>query len=149
MIHVGVGVEKNIRNVIIQTKIMVDKVKLKYDKNDSWGIMVSVDLHGCNPEFIRDRNKIRQFVIDLCKLISVIRFGECIIVNFGKEKRVQGFSMAQLIDSSLISGHFANQTNSAYLDIFSCKYYNPKEIAKFAEDYFQAKSCKINYLLRI
>lgn len=148
MILATVALVRSIKSAIIRIKTMTDKIKIEYNKNNSWGILVSLDLSDCNPEIIRDRNKIRQFVIDLCNLIQVIRFGECIIVNFGKDKRVQGFSMVQLIDSSLVSGHFANLTNRAYLDIFSCKYYNPKEIADFAKEFFQAKDCKMNYLFR-
>lgn len=128
--------------------LRIDKIQLKYERDDSWGLLVSLDLHGCNSDLIRDRVKIRQFVIDLCELIKVNRFGECILVNFGKDKRVAGFSMVQLIDASLISGHFANKTNTAYLDIFSCKYYNPTQAAEFAKEFFEAKDYKLNYLLR-
>ena len=76
------------------------------------------------------------------------RFGECTVVNFGEDERVAGFSMTQLIETSLISGHFANQTNAVYLDIFSCKYYNPYEAANFAKEFFEAESYTVNYLLR-
>lgn len=126
----------------------MDEVQLKYQRNNSWGIAISVDLNSCNPELIRDRNKIRQFAIDLCNLLEVQRFGECMSVNFGNSKQAYGYSMVQLIDTSLISGHFANQTNSAYLDIFSCKYCDPKKVAQFAKKFFQAKYCRLNYLFR-
>ena len=41
--------------------------------------------------------------------------------------------MVQLIETSLISGHFANDTNSAYLDIFSCKGYDPAVVEEFSK----------------
>ena len=56
--------------------------------------------------------------------------------------------MAQLIESSLVSGHFANKTNNVYLDIFSCKYYNPKEVAEFAKNFFEASDYNLNHVLR-
>ena len=84
----------------------------------AWGICTAVDLQGCNPALIRDAEAIKRYVIELCDLIGMKRFGECQVVNFG-EGRVAGYSMVQLISTSLISGHFANDTNSAYLDIFS------------------------------
>jgi S-adenosylmethionine/arginine decarboxylase-like enzyme len=76
------------------------------------------------------------------------RYGDTQVVNFGEEERVAGFSMTQLIETSLISGHFANQSNAAYIDIFSCKYYDPQVAADFTQQYFQAKDITIHYILR-
>jgi len=109
-----------------------------------WGLLTSLDLYGCNPEIIRDEEKIRQYVIELCKLIDMKRFGECRVVHFGKDERVEGYSMVQLIETSLISGHFANLTNAAYIDVFSCKSYNPETIARFSKEFFEAKSMNMH-----
>jgi S-adenosylmethionine decarboxylase len=127
---------------------ITDNIHSEYQKNNSWGIATNVDLHECNPDFIRDAEKIKTFVVELCDLIGAKRFGECIIVHFGEREDIQGFSMAQLIESSLVSGHFANKTNNVYLDIFSCKYYNPKEVAEFAKNFFEASDYNLNHVLR-
>ena len=76
------------------------------------------------------------------------RFGEPIIVSFGEDEAVSGYSMTQLIETSLVSGHFANKTNAAFIDIFSCKVYNPIIAATFTKKYFEADSCKIGFLFR-
>lgn len=125
-----------------------DLIEKEYREKNAWGLLASIDLHSCNPQKIRSAEEIKRFVIELCILIDMKRFGECIIIDFGEDPRVSGFSMTQLIETSLISGHFVNQTNNAYLDIFSCKYYNPKIVAEFAKEFFKAKDYKINYLLR-
>ena len=114
-----------------------------------WGLQTSLDLHGCNPDTIRDSEKIRKFVIELCNLIKMRRFGECQIVHFGEDERVQGYSMVQLIETSLISGHFANMTNAAYIDIFSCKLYNPEEAARFTQALFEAETYQMHVIERI
>src|SRR3989344_9654468 len=103
---------------------------------NAWGLAAGIDLHGCNPETIRDAEKIKQFVVELCGRLDMKRFGECTVVNFGEDERVAGFSMSQFIETSMISGHFANQTNTVYLDVFSCKYYNPYVAADFAKEFF-------------
>ena len=110
--------------------------------------MTSLDLHNCNPETIRSAEKIKEFVEKLCELIEVKRFGKCQIVHFGEKPEIAGFSMVQLIETSLISGHFANLTNNVYLDIFSCKYYNPQTAADFAKEFFEASDLNFNYVLR-
>ena len=115
---------------------------------DPWGILTSLDLYGCNPEIIRDSEKIKQYVIQLCDLIGMKRFGECQVVHFGKDERVEGYSMVQLIETSLISGHFANLTNAAYIDIFSCTPYEPDQVADLSKNFFQAKSIEIHVTKR-
>jgi len=90
----------------------------------AWGLCTAVDLLDCDPDLIRNADHIRRYVVELCELIDMKRFDECQVVEFGSG-RVAGYSMVQLISTSLISGHFANDTNNAYLDIFSCKGYDP------------------------
>lgn len=113
-----------------------------------WGLLSSVDLYDCDPEIIRDAEKIKRFVVKLCDLIEMKRFGETVVVHFGEDERVAGYSMTQLIETSLISGHFANQTNAAYLDIFSCKIYNPDQVLEFAKEFFKAKTFNLQVTKR-
>ena len=113
-----------------------------------WGVLTSLDLYGCDGDIIRDGEKIKEYVVQLCDLIKMKRFGECRVVHFGEDERVAGFSMVQLIETSLISGHFANASNSAYIDIFSCGPYNPHQAADFTRKFFRAESLSINVLHR-
>jgi S-adenosylmethionine decarboxylase len=128
----------------------LDKSSLReeYLEKKAWGLLTSIDLHSCDGKTIRDASKIKQFVVELCELIKMKRFGECQVVHFGEDEEVAGFSMTQLIETSLISGHFANKTNNVYLDVFSCKFYEPKVVADFAKKFFKAKKYNINYCLR-
>lgn len=114
-----------------------------------WGLLTSLDIYGCHPEIIRDAEEIKRYVIELCDLIGMKRFGECRVVHFGKDARVEGHSMVQFIETSLISGHFANLSNAAYIDIFSCKPYVPEEVASFSKAFFQADSVTIHVTKRM
>ncbi|HDR74050.1 MAG TPA: S-adenosylmethionine decarboxylase [Methanoculleus sp.] len=114
----------------------------------AWGLYTCVDLKGCNPETIRNADRIREFIIELCDLIDMKRFGEPQIVHFGPNDRVAGYSMTQLIETSLISGHFANESNAAYLDIFSCKEYAPTVMAEFCKEFFEAVSMTYQVIMR-
>lgn len=123
-------------------------VKNDYNAMNAWGILTSVDIHDCDPGLIRSASAIKEFVIQLCELIEMKRFGEPVIVHFGEDERVAGYSMTQLIETSLISAHFANLTNNIYLDIFSCKYYDPQKAAEFSRNFFKGKDANINVVLR-
>lgn len=114
----------------------------------AWGIASSVDIYNCDPDIIRDADAIRRFVVELCDLIEMKRFGETQVVHFGEDERVAGYSMVQLIETSLISGHFANLTNAVYLDVFSCKPYLPEKVQLFTEDYFGGSHSNLNISLR-
>ena len=127
---------------------MDDPLRQEYAQGDYWGLAASIDLHACHPDTIRDAERIKQFVSELCDLIKMKRFGDCTVVNFGADPRVAGYSMTQLIETSLISAHFANQTNNVYLDVFSCKFYDPKTAAEFAKNFFRAKDYTLNYTFR-
>ena len=115
----------------------------------AWGIASSFDIYNCDPEAIRSAEKIQQFVVELCDLIEMKRFGETTIVNFGEDERVAGYSMVQLIETSLISAHFANMTNTVYLDVFSCKPYDPEIVADFAQKFFAGSHCIAHSNLRL
>ena len=125
-----------------------DPIRRDYDLKKAWGILASIDLHGCNPKTIRDADRIKQFVYELCELIDMKRFGECNVVYFGQGD-IAGYSMTQLIETSLISAHFDETKSSVtYLDVFSCKYFNPTVVAEFGKKFFEAKDYNLNYILR-
>lgn len=114
----------------------------------AWGLACSFDIHDCDAATIRDAEAIKRFVYELCELIEMKRFGECVVVNFGEDERVAGYSMTQLIETSLISAHFANASNVTYLDVFSCKPYDPAVVEEFAVNFFGGSRCITHVNLR-
>jgi len=120
----------------------------EFYESKTWGLLTSVDLFGCNPQTIRNAEAIKRYVRELCQLIDMKLFGETQVVHFGQEEKVAGYSMVQLIETSLISAHFTNKNNNAYVDVFSCKYYDPSAVAEFTKKFFEAKEIKMHYLLR-
>ena len=108
------------------------------NKTEYWGVSTSIDLHDCDLALMQNADAIREFVVQLCDRIKMRRYGETQVVFFGDEPRVQGFSMTQLIETSLISAHFADASKAIYLDVFSCAPYSSEDTAKFAAEYFKA-----------
>jgi S-adenosylmethionine/arginine decarboxylase-like enzyme len=109
-----------------------------------WGVATSIDIYDCHPQTIRDAEMIKTFVKELCERIGMKRFGETQVVHFGEEERVAGFSMVQLIETSLISAHFANLTNTVYLDVFSCKPYDVNVVEEYARGFFSGKRTNVH-----
>ena len=141
-------VDQNMGQVIENSKTAPISWKEEYKNKNPWGILTSVDIYKSDPDMIRDKKSIEQFVCQLCDIIDIKRFGECQIVHFGKDRRREGFSMTQLIETSLVSGHFDNASHTVYLDVFSCKFYEPRDIAEFAVSFFKGKYYKMQIALR-
>jgi len=124
------------------------EIQNQYKEMDAWGLITSLDLHHCDPAIIRDADKIKEYVDEICKMFGFQKYKECLVVHFGENERVAGFSMIQLIETSLISGHFANLTNASYIDIFSCKAYDPNVAAEFSLKFFKASDYNVHIAIR-
>ena len=117
-------------------------------QTNCWGVSCCIDLYDCDLPLMQDEAAIKGFVRELCDLIKMRRFGETQVVRFGDDPRVTGFSMTQLIETSLISAHFADNSQAIYLDVFSCAPYEANEVAAFAASFFNAQQCKVQIVER-
>jgi S-adenosylmethionine/arginine decarboxylase-like enzyme len=114
----------------------------------AWGLLTSLDLSHCDPVVIRSAEALRVFAIELCAILKMKRYGEGQVVHFGQDEKVSGYSLTQLIETSLISGHFVDFTNKAYIDIFSCAAYDPAGAAMFTKEFFRASDVHTSTLFR-
>lgn len=134
--------------ILLQAGEPVESLHRRYEHMEAWGMSTSIDLSSCDPDLIRSEEAIKEYVRRLCDLIEMKRFGETVVVHFGEDEEVAGYSMTQLIETSLISGHFANKTNNVYIDVFSCKKYDPYLVADFTKEFFKGKDCELHIALR-
>lgn len=129
-------------------KQQIERISLR-DKNQEFGEELIINLFDCKPETIRTEESLLGFVDELCKLIDMKKFGKPFIERFAVHSEIAaGYSVAQMIETSLISGHFSEYYNSAYINIFSCKAYDANKALEFAKEWFGAKSAKVQLLVR-
>lgn len=115
----------------------------------TFGKEVIIDLFECDPWAIRSKRSIARFAKELCALIKVKPFAEPFIERFALDKpKLAGYSLGQMIETSLISAHFSEGLNSAYINIFSCAPFNEEVAVHFAHKFFGAKSWKFRVILR-
>ena len=126
----------------------MQEMSTKENETEVWGVSSCIDLYECDLKLMQDAEAICTFVKLLCERIKMRRYGETEVVFFGDEPRVQGFSMTQLIETSLISAHFADASRAIYLDVFSCASYDSEDAAKFAAEYFKATRYELNVVHR-
>jgi S-adenosylmethionine/arginine decarboxylase-like enzyme len=119
-----------------------------YEDARAWVLSTAVDVYGCDPDAIRSRKHIIRFTHKLCDLLGFKRIGETRVAQFGAGSRACGRSMVQLIEASLVSAHFAEDSNTVYLDIFSSKWYDAEAAAEFAKEFFRAERVRVQTCLR-
>ncbi|MDP2682015.1 MAG: S-adenosylmethionine decarboxylase [Deltaproteobacteria bacterium] len=111
-----------------------------------YGKELVLDLFGCSDRILSKRD-IKRFVYELCDLIKMKRYKDAYVCYFGN-KYSKGYSIFQFIETSSVTGHFSDEYKSAYLNIFSCKPFNSKEVAAFAKIYFNASKYKYKEINR-
>lgn len=114
-----------------------------HEASGAWGLSTCVDVYGCDPESIRSQEGIGRFTHALCDLLGVKRFGDTQVVRFGADPHVYGYSMVQLIETSLVSAHFAEESNAVYLDVFSCRWYDAEAAGEFARTFFRGERVRV------
>lgn len=118
------------------------------EHQENWGLTLSLDLYDCDELLITSRPHISNYAIEICEVINMRRYGEPLIEWFGREEKVKGFTLVQLIETSSITAHFAQQKKAAYIDIFSCKLFDVNSALNFTFDFFKAKNSMFSLLHR-
>jgi S-adenosylmethionine/arginine decarboxylase-like enzyme len=112
-----------------------------------WGYHLIADFGKCVPASIRCRRNIIRFSNTLVKEIDMVPYGEPSVEHFGEGNK-SGFTLVQLIQTSNICAHFVEETNDIYLDVFSCKPFDPKVVERVTSLYFAPKVCNRVFLQR-
>jgi S-adenosylmethionine/arginine decarboxylase-like enzyme len=114
---------------------------------DYWGYHLILDGSGCDHDSIASSENITAFAKQLVKDIDMVPYGEPQVVNFGSGNKA-GYTLVQLIETSNICAHFVEENNTMYLDVFSCKPYDPQIVVDLAVKFFGIKKFKTAFIER-
>ena len=122
---------------------------------EKFGVELILDLHDCDTSTFT-RESISRYLEGLCELIDMKReelyFWDD--TNVPEEERqasphTQGTSAVQFILTSSIVIHTLDQLRSIYINMFSCKDFDPKLAEQFTVDWFGAGSFTARFIERI
>jgi S-adenosylmethionine/arginine decarboxylase-like enzyme len=113
----------------------------------TWGKHLVLDATGCSPKMIGCPIVIGNFTRDLVRRIDMVAYGDPQIVMFGTGNK-KGYTLIQLIETSNIAAHFVEENNSMYLDVFSCKDFDPAIVKEVVREYFDAQRFSSRVFLR-
>lgn len=114
-----------------------------------WGFHLILDCKSCDIDKIVDRANIDKFVKELVERIDMKAFGEPTIEHFAAhDPDAAGYSLVQLIETSSITGHFVDKNGDAYIDIFSCKSFEPDTALEVVDEFFCPHRVRVLYMIR-
>ena len=114
---------------------MIYKSHVYETKMAKWGYHLILDCSKCVASTIRCKQSINNFSKHLVREIDMVPYGEPQIQHFGTGNKA-GFTLVQLIETSNITAHFVEETNDMYLDVFSCKPFEPADVEDVVNYYF-------------
>lgn len=112
-----------------------------------WGFHLILNCSKCIPNTIRNQNNISQFSKSLVQKIKMVPYGEPQVVMFGSGNK-KGYTLVQLIETSNITAHFVEETDDLYLDVFSCKEFEEKDVISMVDYHFSPMNVESKFLKR-
>jgi S-adenosylmethionine/arginine decarboxylase-like enzyme len=119
-----------------------------------YGKEVIIDLHKCNSSKFT-RKSIKEFFIELCKVINMERCKLCWWDDQGvpeeekqTEPHLKGTSAVQFIKTSNMVIHTLDLLEAVYLNVFSCKDFNGDDVREFSKKWFNGKVANYTEVIR-
>ena len=120
-----------------------------------YGIELILDLHDCDVSTFT-RESISEYFSQLCELIDMQRedlhfWDDVGVAEEDKQTspQTQGTSAVQFILTSSIVIHALDQLRAVYINMFSCKPFDPHVAEKFTAEWFGAGGCSARFIDRI
>jgi len=100
----------------------------------AWGLLAAIDLQGCNRSHLADPDRIRRFVACVIDAIGMRAHGPLALDRFG-DGDLEGWSAMQFIETSSITVHADEVSARCYVDVFSCRAFEPADAARVAVEH--------------
>jgi S-adenosylmethionine/arginine decarboxylase-like enzyme len=121
---------------------------------NAYGYELVLDLHSCDVSRF-NRSSIDRFFTELCDLIDMekceVHFWDDIGIPLEDQQKLphtKGTSAVCFILTSSIVIHTLDLLKAAYVNVFSCKSFDPVSARQFTQDWFGAKDCRESFLTR-
>jgi S-adenosylmethionine/arginine decarboxylase-like enzyme len=100
-----------------------------------WGILAAIDLHDCDRGRLEDPDVIRRSVPAVIDAIGMRAHGPLALDRFG-DGDLEGWSAMQFIETSSITIHADEVSGRCFIDVFSCRPFDPDRAAEVAIAHF-------------
>jgi S-adenosylmethionine/arginine decarboxylase-like enzyme len=104
-----------------------------------WGLLAAIDLHDGDRALLADPGSIRRFVPAVIDAIGMRAHGSLMLERFG-DGQLEGWSALQFIETSSITIHADEVFGRCFIDVFSCRSFDPAVAAAIAVEHFGGTS---------
>jgi S-adenosylmethionine/arginine decarboxylase-like enzyme len=118
-----------------------------YNKKMVFGKHLIIDANLCCEENIKNLEKIKAFIDDLCEVGKMEKKGDLVVevfpeTKFNIENDLVGYSICQIISLSNITLHINFISRTIYMDFFTCGALKTDLIGVLFNNYFNPKTIK-------
>lgn len=114
-----------------------------------FGWELILNLYKCDSGIITSKEQLKSFIINLCNVLSMNRYGEPLIERFGHNSPITlGYTVVQLVETSSITMHISELTKAVYMDIFSCKNFDRDVVRDFCLSSLSASTVVEHFIVR-
>ena len=114
-----------------------------------WGQHLVLDFNGCPNELLADKENILDWSKELVPAIDMVAYGEPVIKHFAPHSHeAAGYTLLQMIETSNIAAHFAENIGQVYIDVFSCKAFDVEVALGICKKYFKPTQANIHNMDR-
>lgn len=112
-----------------------------------WGFHLILDMSEMNDN-IKDKDVLKDFVKDLVETINMKAMGPTRIMRLENNMPNAGYDVMQFIETSSITLHLVDRDHTGYLDIFSCKEFDPDKAIDCVKKWFGDINYKKKFIFR-
>jgi hypothetical protein len=114
----------------------------------TFGWQFRQQLAGCRTSVVESREQCAEWARELCAEIGMTPYGEPIVARFG-EGDLEGVTLVlvQRLTTSAIVLH-CDPPDGAFVDVFSCREFDPLAAAEFSALYFGATAATGDFVCR-
>jgi S-adenosylmethionine/arginine decarboxylase-like enzyme len=102
-------------------------------------MLAAVDAHGCDRARLADPDNLRRFASALIDAIGMRAHGPLRLERFGHGD-LEGWSAMQFIETSSITIHADEVSCRCFVDVFSCRRFEPEVAAAVVVAHFGGKA---------
>ena len=98
---------------------------------------------------LADKVNILDWSEELVRAIDMVAYGEPILAHFATHSHeAAGYTLLQMIETSNIAAHFAENIGQVYIDVFSCKAFDIEVAMGICKKYFKPTQANMHNMDR-
>jgi len=118
----------------------------RHTPEESWGFHLLIDCLDMDDE-IDDEKDIEAFFTELIQALDMKPLSEFFCVRVDNEEG-RGISAFQMITTSHIAMHFDDDGHNGFMDVFSCKKFDPRIVLQMIEKHFKPDNMMVQFVYR-